>query len=154
MKFTVCVLTFTIRFLTVSVNVYQNKFMTGSPARRPLGITGLLCAAQCPPRHWLQEWPLPGLVTPRTWPGLASHVQGSPAQTGRNTNSKMVRNQKSVSQNLKDPYSVFRLKARSLLASHCCMCLVCLGAAPMTQDITADKLTQSDTISTFTGSQP
>ena len=44
------------------------------------------------------------LVTPRTWPGLASHVQGSPAQTGRNTNSKMVRNQKSVSQNLKDPY--------------------------------------------------
>ena len=93
-------------------------------------------------------------LAPRTWPGLASHVQGSPAQTGRNTNSKMVRNQKSVSQNLKDPYSVFRLKARSLLASHCCMCLVCLGAAPMTQDITADKLTQSDTISTFTGSQP
>ena len=34
------------------------------------------------------------------------------------------------------------------------LCLSWLGAAPMTQDITADKLTQNDTISTFTGSQP
>ena len=96
-------------------------------------------------------------LAPRTWPGLASHVQGSPAQTARNTNSKMVRNQKSVSQNLKDPY-IFLVPSEGPLPTGQPLLhvsgLPCLGAAPMTQDITADKITQSDTISTFTGSQP
>ena len=66
------------------------------------GITQWQCVlqAQCPPSHWLQEWPLPSLVTYNwSWPGLrapglASHVQGSAQQhkTGPNTNSSMVRN--------------------------------------------------------------
>ena len=94
MKFTACVLTFTVCILTVSVSVYQNKFLTGS-CTRPL-----CCSVSA--QSLVRSGPWSPLAGPRTWP--ASHVQGSPAQTGRNTNSKMVRNQKKLltTQNLKE----------------------------------------------------
>ena len=98
-EYTACMLTFTIRFLTVSVNVYQNKFITASPAwgHHPVAVRApgsvstqslVTGVATAQPGH-LQ---LVLARAPRTWPGLTRAGLSSLHKTGPNTNSSMVRN--------------------------------------------------------------
>ena len=108
-------------------------------------------------------WPTTG---PRLSPACAPGLPASHVHTGQN--GKMLselRIIRSLNESLLLLRSIvgssdlFPLLTRQpwLPVSGWCwemLCLSWLGAAPMTQDITADKLTQNDTISTFTGSQP
>ena len=160
------VLTFTIRFLTVMVNVYSNKFIThlSSAAHwhwsphHCLGSTGyrsgrLSSPLAAPGHNWSPPGGAPGLEWPHT----------TRAQATASKNGKMDRNQEKSIKDWKRESPllnecIFCMKAPAPLARLCWLCWempcvsLCLaGCGPCD---TRYLSRQSDTISTFTRSQP